>query len=198
MGTEKTFINLATLANVSEHLKDFGITNPTVEDSTRNIAMVSMIGKPITVNVEIHVELVPKRSYVVGKDNCFPKMIMEIPKDTVIGPWKLERAHVVEFKHWAKKDSKGIYLGESYPEALKEKELDMTVIEKTKAVKTDAPTPTAITVKTETSTGDEFAKWVLGKTNNNYKIYLQVMEIAKGIGNDNVRKDIDNIIDSLK
>ena len=181
MGTEKTFINLATLASVSEHLKDFGITNPTVEDSTRNIAMVSMIGKPITVNVEIHVELIPKRSYVVGKDNCFPKMIMEIPKDTVIGPWKLERAHVVEFKHWAKKDSKGIYLGESYPEALKEKELDMTVIEKTKAVKTDAPTPTAIA-----DNDKAIARKVMAKLGNDMDKFLEISKVAEMLGWDYV------------
>lgn len=181
MGTEKTFINLATLANVSEHLKDFGITNPTIEDSTRNIAMVSMIGKPITVNVEVHVELVPKRSYVVGKDNCFPKMVMEIPKDTVIGPWKLERAHVVEFKHWAKKDSKGIYLGESYPEALKEKELDMTVIEKTKAVKTDAPTPTAIA-----DNDKAIARKVMAKLENDMDKFLEISKVAEMLGWDYV------------
>lgn len=175
---EKTFINLATLAGVQKHLKDCGITNPTIEGSTRNLALASMIGLPTTVNVEIHVELVPKRTAVVGKDNCFPKMIMEIPKGTIIGPWKLERAHVVEFKHWAKRDAKGVYLGESYPEALKEKELDMTVIEKTKAVK-DAPTPA-------TSDVDKaIARKVMAKLGNMDK-FLEVAKVAEMVGWDYV------------
>lgn len=181
MGTEKTFINLATLANVSEHLKDFGITNPTVEDSARNLALVSMIGKTVNVEVEIHVELIPKRSAVVGKDNCFPKMIMVVPKGTVIGPWKLGRDHVVEFKHWAKQSPQGMYLGESYPEALKEKELDMTVIEKMKSVKTSAPTPTAI------ANGDrEIAKRIMTKLGDNMPKFLELSKVAEMLGWDYV------------
>ena len=106
---------------------------------------------------------------------------MEIPKDTVIGPWKLERAHVVEFKHWAKKDSKGIYLGESYPEALKEKELDMTVIEKTKAVKTDAPTPTAIA-----DNDKAIARKVMAKLGNDMDKFLEISKVAEMLGWDYV------------
>ena len=179
--SEKTFVNLSTFSEIAEAVKAYGVENPTVENTTRNLALATMLGKPTTVKVDIHVDIIPKKSFVVGKENCYLKMFMSIPAGTKIGPWVLEKEHFVEFRHWAQINDKGVYVKENYPEALKSKELNMTEIEKMKSVKTSAPTPTAI------ANGDrEIAKRIMTKLGDNMPKFLELSKVAEMLGWDYV------------
>ena len=197
MYTAEKSINIRS-TNVASMVKTVAST---IDLTERNLAIVSQLEKPTTIKVVVKVTLEELRKTKANGADAWPKINFVIPVGTKLAGFTTKKEHILELSHYGQAEyekgtKKIVGVHDVKKDWLSDDELDRTAVQSVKVI---TETKKAETVKTETSTnGDEFAKWVLEKTNHNYKIYLQVMEIAKGIGNDNVRKDIDNIIDSLK